>query len=170
LPERLVLSWSELLGATPIVFASLAVAAGIAGSRQLFDIVFVAVVFSTVLQGLTFEPIARALGLTTIAPLLPRPLVEFGGRRLGAEIVEYPVTATDGTVGRRVRDLMPPPGISLVVIIRGDEALPPTEMARLKAGDVLHFLVREELAHRIPDLLARLREPGWERMVAFGTG
>jgi potassium/hydrogen antiporter len=169
-PERLVLSWSELLGATPIVFASLAVAAGIAGSRQLFDIVFVAVVFSTMLQGMTFEPIARALGLTTVVPLLPRPLVEFGGpRRLGAEIVEYPVTATDGTVGRRVRDLMPPPGISLVVIIRGDEALPPTEMARLKAGDVLHFLVREELAHRIPDLLARLREPGWERMIAFGT-
>ena len=33
LRERFVLSWSELLGATPIVFASLAVAAGISGSR-----------------------------------------------------------------------------------------------------------------------------------------
>jgi potassium/hydrogen antiporter len=169
MPERLVLSWSELLGATPIVFASLAVAAGVSGSRGLFDIVFVAVVFSTLLQGLTFEPIARALGLTTVAPLLPRPLVEFGGAsRLGAEIVEYPVSGTDGTVGRRVRDLQPPLGITLAVIIRGDEALPPTEMTRLKAGDILHFLVREELAARIPELLARLREPGRERTIAMG--
>jgi cell volume regulation protein A len=166
--ERLVLSWSELLGATPIVFATLAVAAGISGSLILFDIVFVAVVVSTVIQGLTFEPIARALGLTAVVPLLPRPLVEFGGaRRLGAEVVEYPVAATDGTVGRRVRDLEPPLGISLVVIIRGDEALPPTAMTRLRAGDVLHFLVREELAARIPELLARLRDPGWEPTVAM---
>jgi cell volume regulation protein A len=162
--ERIVLSWSELLGATPIVFAALAVAAGISGSIVLFDIVFVAVVVSTVVQGLTFEPVARALGLTAVAPLLPRPLVEFGGpRRLGAEVVEYPVTATDGTVGRRVRDLEPPLGMSLVVIVRGDEALPPTPMTRLKAGDVLHFLVREEVAQRIPELLARLSENGWRR-------
>ena len=34
---------------------------------------------------------------------------------------------------------------------------------------MLHFLVREELAHRIPELLARLREPGWERTIAIGV-
>jgi cell volume regulation protein A len=166
--ERLVLSWSELLGATPIVFASLAVAAGTPGSRWFFDIVFVAVVVSTLLQGLTFEPFARGLGLTAVAPLLPRPLVEFGGpRRLGAEILEYTVSATDGTVGRRVRDLQPPLGMTLVVIIRGEEALPPTELTRLAAGDVLHFLVREEVAQRIPELLARLAQPGRERTIAM---
>jgi cell volume regulation protein A len=30
---------------------------------------------------------------------------------------------------------------------------------RLKAGDVLHFLVRKEVAGRIPDLIDRLRQP-----------
>jgi len=160
--ERVVLSWSELLGATPIVFAALAVAAGISGSIVLFDVVFVAVVVSTILQGLTFEPVARALGLTSVAPLLPRPFLEFGGpRRLGAEVVEYPVIGTDGTVGRRVRDLEPPDGIWLLVITRGEEAVPPTPMIRFAAGDVLHFLVREEVAHRIPDLFARLSDVGW---------
>jgi cell volume regulation protein A len=170
LRERIVLSWSELLGATPVVFASLAVAAGISGSRRLFDIVFVAVVVSAVLQGLTFEPLARVLGLTTVAPLLPRPLVEFGGpRRLGAEILEFPVSGTDGAVGRRVRDLPLPLGISLVLIVRRDEAVPPTEATRLRAGDVLHFLVREEVAERIPDLLLRLREPAREWPLAAGA-
>jgi cell volume regulation protein A len=166
--ERVVLSWSELLGGTPIVFAALAVAAGVSGSMVLFDVVFVAVIVSTVLQGLTFEPVARSFGLTAIAPLLPRPLVEFGGpRRLGAEVVDYPVSGTDGTVGRRIRDLVPPLGISLVLVVRGEDALPPSPMTRLKAGDVLHFLVREEVAHRIPDLLSRLREPGREPTLAM---
>jgi len=30
---------------------------------------------------------------------------------------------------------------------------------RLKAGDMLHFLVRKEVAGRIPDLIDRLRRP-----------
>lgn len=166
-PERLVLAWAGLRGAVPIVFATIPVAAGLPGSTAFFNIVFFAVVVSTVLQGLTFEPLARALGLTTIAPVLPRPLVEFGGaRRLGAEVVEYPVTVADGVVGRRVRDLELPLGITLAVIVRGDEAVPPMDSSRLHAGDVLHFLVREEIAGRIPELLGRLREPAADARIA----
>jgi cell volume regulation protein A len=163
LREQLVLSWAELLGATPLVFASLAVASGVPGSGVLFDLVFVAVVVSTLLQGLTFEPFARALGLTTVAPLLPRPLAEFGGpRRLGAELVEYTVSGSDGVVGRRVRALDLPLGITLTLIVRDEEAVSPAHSTRLKAGDTLHFLVRQEVADRIPELLERLREPGAE--------
>jgi cell volume regulation protein A len=163
LREQLVLSWAELLGATPLVFASLAAASGVPGSGMLFDLVFVAVVVSTLLQGLTFEPFARALGLTTVAPLLPRPLAEFGGpRRLGAELVEYTVSGMDGVVGKRVRALDLPLGITLTLIVRGDEAVSPAHSTRLKAGDTLHFLVRQEVADRIPELLERLREPGAE--------
>lgn len=159
LPERIVLAWAGLRGAVPIVFATIPVAAGLPRSDTFFEIVFFAVVVSTLLQGLTFEPLARALGLTTIAPVLPRPLVQFGGpRRLGAELVEYPVTSDDGAVGRRVRDLEVPLGISLAVIVRDEEALPPGPSTRLRAGDVLHFLVREEIAERIPELLDRLSE------------
>jgi cell volume regulation protein A len=158
--ERIVLSWAELLGATPIVFASFAVASGTTGSLELFDIVTVAVVVSALLQGLTFEPLARGLGLTRVVPPLPRPLAEFGGpRRLGAEIVEYPVAADDAVVGRHVADLALPLGITLALIVRGDEAVSPSGSARLGAGDVLHLLVREEVAWRIPELLARLRTP-----------
>jgi cell volume regulation protein A len=156
-PERLLLSWAELLGATPIVFATLAVASGISGGLEIFDMVVVAVVVSTVVQGLTFEPLARALGLTRVVPLLPRPLVEWGGARsVGAELVEFPVTASDGVVGRRVRDLALPLGITTSVIMRGKDAVPPTPATRLRAGDVLHLLVPEELSARIPELVARL--------------
>src|SRR5258706_132626 len=82
-----------------------AVASGIPGGDTMFDVVVVAVIVSTLIQGLSFESLARALGLTRVVPLLPRPFAEFGGAaRLGAEMVEYTVVSTDGTVGHRVRD------------------------------------------------------------------
>jgi cell volume regulation protein A len=159
--EKVVLSCAGLRGAAPVVFATYPVAGAIPGSEVLFDIVFFAVIVSTLLQGLAFEPLARKLGLTTNSPMLPRPLVEFGGaRRLGTELIEYPVTALDGVVGRRVRDLELPIGIALVVIVRGDQAVPPAGTTRLNAGDTLHFLVREEVAGRIPELLDRLAAAG----------
>jgi cell volume regulation protein A len=161
LREKVVLSCAGLRGAAPVVFATYPVASGIPGSEVLFDIVFFAVIVSALLQGLTFEPLARKLGLTTNSPMLPRPLVEFGGaRRLGTELIEYPVTALDGVVGRRVRDLGLPLGFSLVVIVRGDQGIPPAGATRLKAGDTLHLLAREEVAGRIPELLDRLGAPG----------
>jgi cell volume regulation protein A len=167
LPERAVLSWAGLRGAVPIVFATIPVAAGVPGSREFLNVVFFAVIVSTLLQGLTFLPFARALGLTAVAAPLPRPLAEFGGvRRLGAEFVEYPVTVSDGVVGRRVRDLEFPLGMSLAVIVRGDEAFPPAASSRLKAGDALHFLVREEVSWRVPELLQRLSDGAREPTVA----
>jgi cell volume regulation protein A len=156
--ERVVLSWAGLRGAAPVVFATFPVAAGVPGSQALFNIVFFAVVVSTLLQGMTFEPLARALGLTAQAPPLPRPLVEFGGsRRLGVELVEYPVTDMDSVVGRRVRDLRLPLGSSLAVVVRGDEAVPPAESTRLNAGDTLHLVVREQAAGTVAGLIERLR-------------
>jgi cell volume regulation protein A len=154
LPERAVLAWAGMRGAVPVVFATLPAAAGVRGSDALFDIVFLVVVVSTLLQGLTFQPLARGVGLTSSAPPLPRPLVEFGGsRRLGGELVEYPVTADDGAVGRRLRDLQFPLGSMVVVIVRDGQAVPATDSTRVNAGDMLHILVRQEVAGRIPELV-----------------
>jgi cell volume regulation protein A len=165
--ERALLSWSELVGATPLIFASVAAASGVPGGLAVYDLVFVAAVASTLLQGLTFEPIARVLGLTTVAPLLPPPLVEFGGPgRLGVELVEYQVAMTDGVVGRRVRDLRLPLGVTVPLIVRGEDAVSPSDTALIKAGDTLYLLVREEVAPRISDLIARFRDPGSDSTIA----
>ena len=67
-----------------------------ADSREFFNIVFFAVVISTLVQGTTFEPLAQRLGVTTNEPALPRPLAETGTiRRLGAEVLEFPVGPED---------------------------------------------------------------------------
>ncbi|HEV2087170.1 MAG TPA: potassium/proton antiporter, partial [Cryptosporangiaceae bacterium] len=67
LREQAFLSWAGLRGAVPIVFATIPFAAGIAGGRQLFDIVFVLVVVFTLIQGATLEPVSRRLGVAEAA-------------------------------------------------------------------------------------------------------
>jgi hypothetical protein len=60
----------------PVVLATFPVIDGIPHSLEFFNIVFFAVLLSTLLQGATFEPLAEALGVTTSEPALgedPRP-------------------------------------------------------------------------------------------------
>ncbi len=123
LAESAVLGWAGLRGAVPVVLATFVVVADVPGAERVFDVVFFAVVISTLLQGTTVEWVARRLGMTTSEPALPAPLSESGTiRRLGAQIVEYPVRAGDALVGTRVRDLGLPREAVVSVIVRGDEA------------------------------------------------
>jgi cell volume regulation protein A len=158
--ERLVIGWAGLRGAVPVVLATFAVIAGVPEDREeeFFNIVFFAVVISTLLQGTTVEWLARKVGVTTSEPALPRPLVETGTvRRLGAEIVEYPVGPDDAIVGQLVRELGLPRDALLSVIVRGEEALLPRGSTRIEADDRLHVMVREEVANDMRDLLERWR-------------
>jgi potassium/hydrogen antiporter len=158
--ERLLLGWAGLRGAVPVVLATFAVIAGVPDGRtqEFFHIVFFAVVISTILQGTTVEWLAQRLGLTTSEPALPRPLIETGTvRRLGAEIVEYPVGPDDAIAGQLVRELGLPRDALLSVIVRGEEALLPRGSTRIEADDRLHVIVREEVAGDMAELLERWR-------------
>jgi potassium/hydrogen antiporter len=157
-PERAVLAGAGLRGAVPVVLATFPVIEGVSGSFQLFDVVFFAVLLSTLIQGTTFEHGARLLGATTTEPAMPRPLAEAGTiRRLGAEILEYPIGDDDAAVGARVRDLGLPREAVVNVIVRGDEAIPPRGSTILRAGDRLHVLLRSELSRDVHRIVERWR-------------
>jgi cell volume regulation protein A len=157
--ERLVLDWAGLRGAVPVVLATFPVIEGVEGALELFNIVFFAVLLSTLLQGSTFEPFARRLGMTTNEPALPRPLAEAGTiRRLGAEVLEYPIAPGDAIAGAAVRDLGLPRDAVVNVIVRGDQAIPPRGSTRLRPGDHLHVLLRSAAAKQVPQLLERWRD------------
>jgi cell volume regulation protein A len=148
---------------TVTMLATFPVLAGVPESTELFRIVFFAVVITTIVQGVSFQPLARALGVTTDEPALPRPLMEIGTvRSLGAEVVEYPVDPTDAVVGRRVRELGLPRDSLLNVIVREGQAVPPRGSTRIEAGDRLHVLLVQEAAHEFTALLDRWRNGPFE--------
>jgi cell volume regulation protein A len=142
--DRLVLGWAGLRGAVPVVLATFPVIENVEGSQEFFNIAFFAVLLSTLLQGTTFEPLARWLGATTEEPALPRPLVEVGSiRQLGADVVEVPIKDGDAAIGVRVRDLGLPRDALVNVLVRKNEALPPRGSTRLEAGDLLYIVARQ---------------------------
>jgi NhaP-type Na+/H+ and K+/H+ antiporter len=65
LQEQSVLAWAGLRGAVPVVLATFPVIDGVPDSLDFFNIVFFAVLLSTLLQGATFEPFAKSVGVTT---------------------------------------------------------------------------------------------------------
>jgi cell volume regulation protein A len=173
--DRVVLGWAGLRGAVPVVLAIYPVIDHVQDAGKFFNIVFFAVVISTLLQGTTLEPLARRLGVTTSEPALPRPLTETGTiRRLGAEIVEFPVGSDHAVVGCRVRELRLPRDALLSVIVRGEEAVLPRGSTRIEAGDRLHVVVRSEVANRMPQVVERWESgpvglPPVERQPSVGS-
>ena len=173
--DQLLLGWAGLRGAVPVVLATFPLLSHVPQSLEFFNIVFFAVLLSTLLQGATFEPLARHLGLTTTEPALPRPLAESGTiRALGAEVLEYTIGPGDAASSARVRDLGLPRDAVVNVIVRGQQAIPPRGSTVLKAGDELHLLIAEESAGRVSELLDRWRNgpigpPPRQRRALRGT-
>lgn len=143
--EQLVLGWAGLRGAVPVVLATFPVTDGVPGAGDIFNIVFFAVLLSTILQGTTFEWFAERLGLTTTEPAVPPPLVEAGNiRRLGADIIEFLVKDGDAAEGVRIRDLGLPREALVNLIVRNEEALAPRGAMTVHGGDRLYVLVRQD--------------------------
>jgi cell volume regulation protein A len=160
LRDRVVLGWAGLRGAVPVVLATFPVIAGIHDSREFFNIVFFAVLLSTVLQGATIEPVARWLGATTkAASLVTSALTETGTiRQLGADAIEVAAAPGDALVGHRIRDLGLPRAAIVNVIVRDGQAIPPRGSTRIEAGDRLHVLIRREEMDTMRALLERWRD------------
>src|SRR6201999_1428375 len=76
--EKVMLGWAGLRGATRIWLATFPVVPGVRSAEEEFAIVFFVVVTSTLVQGASFEPLAKRLRLTTDEPALPRRLLESG--------------------------------------------------------------------------------------------
>jgi potassium/hydrogen antiporter len=61
--ERLFVVWSGLKGAVPILLASLALIGGVDDGQEIYEIVFVVVLFSVLVQGTFVPAVANRLGV-----------------------------------------------------------------------------------------------------------
>lgn len=157
--EQLLLSWAGLRGAVPIVLATFAQSAGVGASDTIFNAIFFVVIVSALLQGPTLEPLARRLGLATEARPFYQPPVEIGAvGSLGADILEHVVTEGDAVVGSYVRDTGLPRTAIVMLIVRGDDGIPPRGSTRIEAGDRLYILAKADVRDQVEHLLTQ-----WER-------
>ncbi len=173
--ERLMLGWAGLRGAIPIWLATFPVIAGVGGSELLFNAIFFVVVTSTLIQGATFEPLARRLGVTSSEPALPPPLIETGIiRELGGESLVWRVRPGDAAAGHMVKELGLPREALVNLIVRDGEALPPRGSTEIEPGDELHIVSRLGASDELAELTGRWRdgplgEPPVPAMPSRGT-
>ena len=158
-------SWAGLRGAVPIVLATYPIVAGVPGSEQILDIVFVAVVVFTLLQGPTLPAAARALRL--VPPDTARELLVESAPldRLNAELLTLTVPAGSRLHGVTVFELRLPRPAVISLIIRNGEALVPDSTTTLLVADELLVVtttpVRERTECRLRAVSRRGRLARW---------
>jgi cell volume regulation protein A len=142
-PQELVLiSWSGLKGAVPIVLATYPLLVKFPGSEKLFDVVFFVVLLSTAAQVWTLPMLAHKLGLHTPgAPTPPIALEITSVKHLGADIIDYVVHEGSHAAGLRIRELALPHDAVIAMIARGTQVIPPRGSTRIEAGDHVFFVV-----------------------------
>jgi cell volume regulation protein A len=157
-PEKVVLSWAGLRGAVPVILATIPITEGVPGSRMVFDVVFVAVIASALLQGATIGPLARMLGLVVTRPTLGAALAEAEASRARVMEAAYTVPAGSDAIGRTIGDLHLPTGVAVARIMQAGGPLRPSNATRIRVGDVLHLLAPTEAAEVLEAHLASWME------------
>ena len=158
--SALVLSGAGLRGAVPVVLATFPVIAGVSGSTRLFDVVFFAVLLSTLIQGVDLRAAGALRWARRRASRRCRVRWPRRGRSggWGPRCSSTRSPTDDAVVGARVRDLGLPREAVVNVIVRGDEAIPPRGSTILRAGDRLHVLLRSELSRDVHRIVERWRQ------------
>lgn len=132
--ELTFLSWAGLLGAVPVVLATIALAEGVERSPELFAIVFVVSVILTVVQAPTLPWVARKLDVGETqardADVESAPL-----ERLDADLIQLHVPTGSMLHGVEIGELRLPVGVSVGLIVRGDRSFVPEDSAALRHGD-----------------------------------
>lgn len=164
--EVAFVSWVGLRGAVSILLALLPVAAGIDSGRAIFNVVFIIVVVSLILQGWTIGPVARRLGL--IVPLRTGAVDKVELELPGSahhELLAYRVTAGSPVAkGARIPRWAKP---SLVV--RDGRSMRYQFAGRLVEGDLVYIFVSDKYPRLLDRLFARLEKLSPDDSDFFGA-
>jgi cell volume regulation protein A len=159
------LSWAGLRGAVPIVLATVPVVEGVSGSARLFNLVFVLVVFLTLVQGPTLPMVAQWLGLSTRDEMVDLEVESSPLGRLGADLLEVRVPVGSELQGVEIFELRLPRGAAITLVVRDGNAFVPSPNTPLRQGDQLLVVataeVRDLVERRLRAVSKKGRLAGW---------
>ena len=144
--EKLFISWVGLRGAVGIFIASIPLLVSLPKAHIYFDVGFVVVLVSLMVQGWTIAAAAHRLHVA-----LPR--ADVSARRteldlpgqLEQELVGYPVVSGSPYLRRGIR----PSWAKLTLVVREDRVLTPEEAGEVREGDYIYFLAPPDRAQAL---------------------
>lgn len=170
LREIAFIAWVGLRGAVPIFLATVPVLAGLPGARSLFDLAFVVVLLSLLLQGWTVALAARSLGLELPATPGPASRVEIEvPTRFDRTVTGYVVGERSRAVGHDPDRMLLPRRTRILSVIRDGAVLDRGAPQSLRAGDyALTVAPPEESAAMDRLFAARPESEAADRASLFG--
>jgi cell volume regulation protein A len=158
-------SWAGLRGAVPIVLATYPVVAGVPGSDELLDVVFVTVVVFTLLQGPTLPAVARRLRLAPTGTAMELQVEAAPLDRLDAELLTLMIPSDSRLHGVTVFELrLPAPTVVTLMIRRGRAFVPDRETILMRGDELLIVTTtseREATERRLRAVSRRGRLARW---------
>ena len=154
--EKLFISWVGLRGAVAIFLASIPLLVGLPAAYLFFDVAFVVVLSSLLIQGWTVAFAARKLDMSFVRsdPLPKRVELDLPGQ-LSREIVGYPVPANSPFLRRGLIPNWARP----TLVVRNEEILTPAEADPVREGDYVYLLAPPEKAQALDRFFVNMPPP-----------
>ena len=154
--EKLFVSWVGLRGAVAIFLASIPLLVGLPTAYLFFDVAFVVVLSSLLIQGWTVAYAARKLDMSFARsdPLPRRVELDLPGQ-LTREIVGYPVPANSPFLRRGLIPNWARP----TLVVRNEEILTPAEADPVREGDYVYLLAPPEKAQALDRFFVNMPPP-----------
>ena len=154
--DKVFISWVGLRGAVGIFLASIPLLVGLAHAQLYFNIAFVVVFISLLVQGWTLAPAARLLriALPRADPAPRRVELDLPGQ-LEQELVGYHVQANNPYLRRRIV----PPWAKLMLVVRDEEVFTAAEAGPIRQGDHVYFLAAPEKAEALDRFFVEMPPP-----------
>jgi potassium/hydrogen antiporter len=154
--EKAFISWVGLRGAVGIFLASIPLLVGLPAAYLYFDIAFVVVLASLLIQGWTVAASANWLDIAfpRADPLSSRVELDLPGQ-LTRELVGYEVGARSPFLRRGIL----PNWAKLMLVVRDEQVLGAAEAGTVKEGDHAYFLAPLEKATALDRFLVDMPAP-----------
>jgi cell volume regulation protein A len=154
--EKLFISWVGLRGAVGIFLASIPLMVGLPNALLYFDVGFVVVLVSLLVQGWSIAGAAHRLhiALPRAGRALRRVELDLPGQ-LSQELVGYAVHANNPYLRRRIV----PSWAKLMLVVRRERVLTASEAADIREGDHVYFLAPPEKAQALDRFFVDMPPP-----------
>ena len=134
LRQQLLVAWSGLRGAASIVFAIMAIVSPAYTKNDGFHIVFFIVLFSISLQGALIPFAAKKLSMIDDESNVMKTFSDYE-EEVPVQFIKLPIGGEHPWVNKPVKELPLPPGMLLVLILRGEERMVPGGDTVIRPGD-----------------------------------
>ena len=154
--EKAFISWVGLRGAVGVFLASIPLLVGMRDALTFFDIGFVVVLASLLVQGWTIASAARRLhiALPRSSPAPRRVELDLPGQH-EHELVGYAIGPNNPYLRRRLK----PPWAKLMLVVRDQHVLAATDAGAIHEGDFAYFLAPPEKARALDRFFVDMPPP-----------